>query len=168
MTAAYEDPFNQAPPADQPVSSEGPPTSEGNPPALAPRPVTASGEGKLVVTLKGGRDFDAPWIVIHAADAADATSQLNSELMELMGRVQNAAKHFAGSAPTSPNTAAPAAQQQSRAPQGATQAPNGETRTCAHGPMVFKSGISKAGNAYKLFSCTAPRESQCKAQYLRD
>ena len=37
--------------------------------------------------------------------------------------------------------------------------------SCTHGAMRFKAaGTSKAGNAYNAFwSCTAPRESQCKS-----
>ncbi|AOZ61287.1 hypothetical protein SEA_DARTHPHADER_47 [Mycobacterium phage DarthPhader] len=179
-TLSYEDPFNDAP-AQQPVSEDaryGDAPNPTNPPAAAQvtasKPVVvAPAEGKVTTTFKGGRDFDAPWIVIHSSTVEEAieTVRDTDKLKELFQLTQSGAKFFAGlgggSAPAQQGGGQAAPQQQSRAPQGATQAPNGETRTCAHGPMVFKSGVSKAGNAYKLFSCTAPRNEQCKAEYLR-
>ncbi|UJD20885.1 hypothetical protein SEA_ZIMMER_47 [Mycobacterium phage Zimmer] len=171
---SYEDPFNDAPAQPEPVAQEPAPVTSAPTTTSAPRPVVTSSEGKITTTFKGGRDFDAPWIVIHSSTVEEAieTVRDTDKLKELFQLTQSGAKFFAGlgggpaPAQQGGGQAAPQ-QQQSRAPQGATQAPNGETRTCAHGPMVFKSGVSKAGNAYKLFSCTAPRNEQCKAEYLR-
>jgi hypothetical protein len=156
----------------EPVSSE--PSYNGSPvPAsgqvAAPQQVQHSTDG-VSATFKFDGAYGAPWVVVKGATAAEVNAKLHDkEFKELMDYVQRVASVYgAPAAPAAPQgggQAAPA--QQSRAPQGATQAPNGETRTCAHGPMVFKSGVSKAGNAYKLFSCTAPRDQQCKAEYLR-
>lgn len=147
------DPFDSAP-ADSEATIE------------APKPVVAaSDEGKVVLTFKGGRDFDAPWIVIHATSLEDAYEQLTvkGELLgKVMERTHSAGRHFSGSKPAP----APLVYQAQAAPQAAQSAPGGENRFCEHGEMVFKSGVSKAGKPYKLFSCTAPRESQCKAQFL--
>ena len=130
------------------------------------KPAQAESDGKVVLTFKGGRDFDAPWIVIHAnglQEAHDFVVGDNASLLAtVMDRVKVASQHFAGKP-----AAAPAAAPQRQAPQAATEAPGGEKRFCEHGEMVFKSGVAKAtGKPYKLFSCTAPREQQCKAQFL--
>ena len=156
---SFEDPFENAPAE----------------PEEAPKPkVTVTkkkasqeeSDGKVVLTFKGGRDFDAPWIVIHAnglQEAHDFVVGENSSLLaKVMERVKIASEFFAGK-----QSAQGAAPPPSRAPQAAQEAPGGEKRFCEHGEMVFKSGVSKAGNSYKLFSCTAPRDQQCKAQYLK-
>lgn len=42
-----------------------------------------------------------------------------------------------------------------------------EGRSCAHGPMKYKEGVSKAGKPYKGYFCNAPYgQEQCKAQFL--
>lgn len=159
-----------APPApqDDPWSS---PPPEAAKPAPAPRPIVEGADGKVVLTFKGGTGFDAPWIVVHATDLDDALSYVNQQnglkFQDLMNRVQNAAKGFAalggGSAPAPQG----GGQQQSNAPQAAQQAPNGQREFCSHGEMEFKSGVSKAGKPYSLFSCTVrDRNQQCKAKYL--
>ena len=166
---SFEDPFDNAP-----LDSE--PTEEAQQPAVkakvtkAKPAVESVSDGKVVLTFKGGRDFDAPWIVIHAnglQEAHDFVVGDNASLLAtVMERVQTAGKHFAGK----PAVSAPAeggSQPQRSAPQASQEAPGGEKRFCDHGEMQFKSGVSKAGNSYRLFSCTAPRESQCKAQYLK-
>jgi hypothetical protein len=116
------DPFADAPA--EPLSTDiGDPPPNGAAQAVDPSKAPAPpSEGKVVVTLKGGRDFDAPWIVIHAADVADANAQLNSDLAALMGRVQNAAATFRGAA--GPSASPAAATPQRQAPQGATEAPS--------------------------------------------
>lgn len=168
---SYEDPFNNAPAEE----AQAVPAEQSAPVGtvkVAVKPVLGDLEvgGKVTTTFKGGRDFDAPWIVIHSATVEEAieTVKDTDKLKELFQLTQSGATFFAslggGSKPASGGGAP--AQQTSRAPQGATEAPGGEKRYCDHGEMVFKSGVSKAGNPYKLFSCTAPRNSQCKAQYL--
>ena len=157
---SYEDPFGSAPTDDEAQ------TSAPEAPVAAKPAVVEQADGKVVLTFKGGRDFDAPWIVIHANSLEDAYEQVTvkGELLgKLMERTKNAGAHFAGKPPAAPQGGSEPTRQ---APAGAQQAPGGETRFCEHGEMVFKSGVSKAGKPYKLFSCTAPRESQCKAQFL--
>jgi len=159
---SINDPFDSTP-----ADDEGQQVSEPSAPVVkSAQPVPS--EGKVVVTLKGGAGYDAPWIVVHADSVDDAYHQVNSNMMlELMRVTQLAGADFTGKAPTKPAAQQGVVQpQQSRAPQGAQEAPGGEKRFCEHGEMVFKTGISKAGNPYKLFSCTAPRGQQCKAQFL--
>lgn len=125
-------------------------------------------EGKITVTLKGGRDFDAPWIVIHADDAEDALATLSEPSMRtLIERTREIARVFAGSTQPGPQRGNDG---QKGRPAGATQPPNGETPTCAHGQMIYRSGISRStGKAYEGYFCPLPyerRAEQCRAQYL--
>lgn len=126
-------------------------------------------EGKVVVTLKGGRDFDAPWIVIHADDTEDALKQLSDEKMgELISRTKEVGALFAGGNQSAPQ----AALQQSNGAQrgkpfGATMHPQGETRSCAHGQMTYRTGFSKNGRPYEGFFCPErDRSQQCPAIWL--
>lgn len=170
-----QDPFattsttDEAQSAPEPTYDIDAPT--GTPIKVNPLIVPAS-EGKITVTLKGGLGFDAPWIVIHAADAAEASSQLGSEMVELMNRVQGAGKYFAGlySPNTSTTPSASAAQPVSAPPAGATAPPSGETRSCKHGAMTYKSGVAKAsGKPWQAFMCPTPKGApdQCEAQWIR-
>jgi hypothetical protein len=104
--------------------------------APAPRPASTS-EGKLVVTLKGGTGFDAPWIVIHADDAADALSQFDNTLASLMEKAQHAAKHF-GSLGSPSGGGRPAAAGQ---PAGSTEAPPWAPPK-PFDDFVYKTGVS--------------------------
>lgn len=179
---SYEDPFATAPAtADVPQQDEAQQqTVPTQAPAQAPAAVSAARESVSVqhstdgvsATFKFGGQYSDPWVVVKGADAAEVHEKLyDPKFKELMDRVQFIASQYGSASPTASkpaNGGGGGGGQQSRAPQGATQAPNGETRYCEHGEMVYKSGISKAGNPYKLFSCTAPRDKQCKAQYLND
>lgn len=63
-------------------------------------------------------------------------------------------------APT-PSWAGQGAQQQAAAQGGAPM--------CAHGQRVWKSGTSKAGKAYKMWSCPSQnRQVQCEPEWVRD
>lgn len=127
--------------------------------------VSTEAEGKMTVTLKGGAGFDAPWIVIHAADAADALAQMqDAKLKELMDVVKRAGSHFSGG---QGNAGRPAAQQSSKPPQ--QQAPSGDAPKCEHGEMVFRSGVSqKTGKTWKAHFCPQPKGApQCEAQWIR-
>jgi hypothetical protein len=189
----YDDPFAGAP-ADEAQAPYEPPADTFNPPpadpepeptapakkapakkaaakAAAPAPVVSVGaDGKHVVTMKGGKDFDAPWYVVHASGLDELEELFNGEggvrLAKLFERIQAASKHFAGLKVPS---ASGVGQARQAAPAAAQQAPGGEKRFCAHGEMQFKSDVSKAGKPYKGFFCTErDRNSQCKAQFLRD
>lgn len=151
------DPFEDNTPATNDTVTETANTKES---------LVAQNEGKIVVTLKGGAGYDAPWIVVHANDSQDALNQLRDDVLkELITRTKEVATYFSG------GNARPAqAQQQTQQgpPQGATEAPGGEKRYCAHGEMRFKSDISKAGKPYKGFFCTErDRSQQCDAQFIR-
>ena len=171
----YPDPFAAASadataeaPTETPTETQEAPITSTAPVTNTIKTASADAEGKVVLTFKGGTGYDAPWIVIHAADLQDAHDSVTGDnaslLAATMERVQTAGKHFSGMAPT--KSSGGSAGGGGGAPAAAQSAPGGETRHCAHGEMVFKSGVSKAGKPYKLFSCTAPRDQQCKAQFL--
>ena len=159
------DPFENAP------LDDAAPTVEVA--AVKPAVVDTS-DGKVVMTFKGGKSYDSPWIVIHAnglQEAHDFVVGDNASLLAVvMDRVQTASKHFSGIGNDAQPAqgAAPSQQYQGGAPQQSQEAPGGEKRFCNHGEMVFKTGVAKAsGKPYSLFSCTAPRDQQCRAQFLK-
>lgn len=131
------------------------------------RPVAApSNEGKVVVTLKGGTGYDAPWIVIHANDASDAVAQMDGKLAELATHTAKVAKFFQGQ--VGPAASGGAQRQQPGKPAGATQAPGGQSKSCTHGEMTFRSGMGQKG-PWKGFFCPTPKDTpgQCKPEFIR-
>ncbi|BCP36420.1 hypothetical protein MINTMi198_17900 [Mycobacterium intracellulare M.i.198] len=96
-------------------------------------------DGKVVVTLKGGSGYDAPWIVVHASSAEDAESQLDEKMVSLMAKTKKAARHFSGLGEDS-KPAAPARQ---AAPAPAQQPPAGSP-PCPGDGWVYKSGVGKS------------------------
>ncbi|MDK6577082.1 hypothetical protein QP281_24700, partial [Escherichia coli] len=57
--------------------------------------VAVDNEGKIVVTLKGGKGYEAPWIVIHANTIEEANAHLNDEkLAGLIKQTQKVAEFF--------------------------------------------------------------------------
>lgn len=126
------------------------------------------GVTRISLTFKAGASFDSPWVVVEGGTVPGVLADLKAqaaEVGELFGLVTKGAQSFqkgyGGSAP------APQAQAGSRPPQ--QQAPSGETKTCAHGEMAFKSGVSKSsGKPYKGFFCPSnDRNNQCPPQFIR-
>lgn len=145
---SFEDPFNNAP-ADAPAeeAQQAPANSvwDNEPKAATPPVVNVGGDGKVVLTYKGGRDFDAPWVVIHATDLDDALRQASQfdKLKELFANVSSGGKYFVG---LSGGPSAPAnnggGQQQSRAPRAATEAPSWAPEK-PYADFVYRTGVSK-------------------------
>ncbi|AHG24271.1 ribonucleoside reductase class II [Mycobacterium phage Benvolio] len=167
---SYDDPWSSAP-AQQ---------SEPAPPAQAAAPVATTATTAAVdsvsvqhstdgvsATFKFAGAYSDPWVVVKGSDPADVLAKLDKpEFKALMDKVKLIASVYAP-ADAKPAGNAGGGAQQSRAPQAAQEAPNGEKRYCSHGEMQFKSGVSKkTGNPYKMFVCTAPRDQQCDAQFL--
>jgi hypothetical protein len=116
----------------------------------------------VTVTLKGGAGFDAPWIVIHAADLADAYEQVSGDnaglLVKLMEQTSKAAQHFSGQ-----NKGAGGAAPSNRAPAAAVAPPAGTPD--APGPdWTFKSGVGKTGKPWKAWM--PPRGSDAQPVWL--
>ena len=137
--------------------------------------VNPNPEGKIVTTFKAGGGYDAPWIVVHAESVEESIGIMRSpQISELMSLVQQGAKQFAEGwegAPAKPRYqgGGSSAPRQQGKPEAATQAPNGETKQCDHGEMVFRSGRSAKG-PWQGFFCPLPKEQkdqQCKPQFIR-
>lgn len=129
--------------------------------------MTGDGEGKIVLTYKEGAGFDSSWTVVHANSVEDAKAILKDpEFKELLDLSKKAAAYFrGGSTPSAP--AAPA-QARSNAPAAAQSAPDGDSRQCKHGEMVYRTG-SKNGRTWKAFMCPSPKGTpdQCDAEWIR-
>ena len=129
--------------------------------------VVPPAEGKVTVTLKGGIGFNAPWVVIHGKDVADALDQINDpQITDLLERAQKASKYFADKAETPVPT--PTAQTQSGQP-AASVAGSGTVKTCPHGQMALKSGVSATGKAWSGWFCPTPKDTpgQCKVEWVK-
>lgn len=135
-----------------------------------------SAESKIVVTIKGGRDFDEPWVVIHADDLDDALKQTTekAKLGDLMKAAQEASQAFRGFRPTETTTTAPATSQggsQPRSqgrPQSAGDGPLGPQH-CKHGQKKFWSKWDDEKNEMvQIYFCPAPKgaSDKCKNQYV--
>jgi len=157
---SYEDPFDAMP--DDNVK-EVPVVEE---PTVIKSEAVGGGEGKIVSTYKEGAGYDASWTVVHANSVDDWFAiHEDPRFPELLAKQKKVAAYFRVKPEGAPQSSQPSA---GGTPQQASEAPGGEKRHCAHGEMVFKTGVAKAtGKPYSLFSCTAPREQQCKAQFLK-
>lgn len=165
--ASVEDEAQQAPTTDH-WNEEQPVT---NTPATVN--VTANTEGKVVVTLKGGKDFSDPWLVFHCADIEDALEQLrHDKVKELITLTKNAGQYFAGQGQPAQSQQRGGDQQAPRTqgrPQGATEAPGGQAKECRHGEMIWKTGFNEAkGRAWKAFMCPSrDRSDRCDPIWVR-
>ena len=159
---SYEDPFD-AIPDDNVVEV---PAEE---PTVIKSEAVGDGEGEIVSTYKEGAGYDASWTVVHAASVDDWFAiHEHPRFPELLAKQKKVAAYFRAKPEGAATTQQVNQPNPSYAPQAATEAPGGEKRYCNHGEMAFKTGVAKAtGKPYSLFSCTAPRESQCKAQFLK-
>ena len=125
------------------------------------KPVTQDNtNAKIVTTLKGGSGFDAPWIVIHADDTAEAVAVLRGDsIEELLKATKEVSDKFNGGQ-------APAQQRQAPRTQGMPAGAN-EPRP-SDPPMpegwTYKTGVNKNGKAYRAYF--PPRGSKESPQWL--
>jgi len=114
--------------------------------ATTPKAESTGREG-LTVTLKGGAGFDAPWIVIHAADIPDAYEQLSGDqaavLVELMDKVKKAGNHFSGGSAKANTSGGAPARPGNEAPEGTSEAPGPD--------WTYKTGVGKNGKTWKAW-----------------
>lgn len=104
------------------------PEASASTPSTQPAARKASVEdsnGKVVVTLKGGKGYEAPWIVLHCDTVAEANGLLSDDgLKELIDRTTKAGQYFAKQGGVSaPATAAAPAPAGGGSPYGAPQKP---------------------------------------------
>lgn len=100
-------------------------------------PFENTSDGKIVVTLKAGRDYDAPWIVIHGDSVEDVLRHYDDKkFAELMARTRDAARYFGTanlSAKTPKKSAKPA---KPGMPEGADVNPKGKPKFNAESGKV--------------------------------
>lgn len=139
------DPFATAPAQDE-AQQETTPTTETSKEKPLTTLAPATDQSKLTLTFKGGAGYDAPWVVVHANNPAEANEIiLDEDFKSLLENVQRVGGAFGEMAPNKP--AAPAKKSNGQ-PAGAAQAPNGETPPPGY---MFKSGIGKNGKPWKAF-----------------
>lgn len=125
------------------------------------KPVTQeTTNAKIVTTLKGGSGFDAPWIVIHADDAAEAVAVLRGDsIEELLKATKEVSDKFNGGQAPAQRQAAPRTQGM---PAGANE-PRPSDPPMPEG-WTYKTGVNKNGKAYRAYF--PPRGSQESPQWL--
>ncbi len=158
---SYEDPFDSMP--DDNVK-EVPVVEE-----VVVEPSQGEDGVEFSLTLKGRGTHQNRWVVVRFPDAETGLRVIKDpafkELMDYSRKIEEYDAGSYGAAAPPPQNTPP---NPAYAPQQSQEAPGGEKRFCSHGEMVFKTGVAKnTGKPYSLFSCTAPRESQCKAQFLK-
>lgn len=133
-------------------------------------------EDVITGTIKGGRDFDEPWIVVRAASLEEYIKIVTDrELMgQAMDATQKASKAFRDFRPAEATTTAPATSQggsQARSqgrPQSAGDGPLGPQH-CKHGQKKFWSKWDDEKNEMvQIYFCPAPKgaSDKCKNQYV--
>lgn len=116
---------------------------------------SAPGSDKIVVTLKGGAGYDAPWIVFHGGTVQEVNATIQEAFSAgLHETVRKASQAFA------PAQASPAFRGAAQAtPQTPVQA-QGDDKTCPHGQRVHRTGTSARG-PWSAWFCPAGKDSGC-------
>lgn len=101
---------------------------------------TTENQSKIVVTLKGGSGYDAPWVVVHADTPQDALDTLNDEgTKQLLEKTKKVGAFFSAGGRKTGNGQ----------PAASTQPANGQEPPEGY---VFKSGVSqKTGKPWQAF-----------------
>ena len=133
--------------------------------------VAPSGVTEVSITLKGGRDFDAPWCVIRADSTQAALDALDDTMQELLKAAAKYGKAFAelgaGARPAAAKSGGSA--QSSRPAPGPKDHPNGKKEFCQHGEMQYKTGITKTGkNQGKTWGAFDCPDGECGRKWDND
>lgn len=141
----------------------------------------SDGKHKINVTLKAGKDYDAPWITVGGDSAEEVVGLLGEiEQVALLAVAAGVGDEFgrawlathtlnAGHAPAPQNQPQQQYQPvQQQAPQGGgwggnqgqQSAPTGQAPVCAHGPMTDRN--FNGSKVYQAWYCTSPKGTpQC-------
>ena len=119
-----------------------------------------------IIFVVGGDDYDSFYAnltsVLQSQQAADATVAAARALIVPPTATQSSPPQTIEQAQQVVQNAFPQAQPAPAAPHG-QQAPS-----CAHGVREWKAGTSKAGKAYKMWSCPSQdRSTQCEPVWVR-
>lgn len=71
---------------------------------------------KLVATLKAGKDFNAPWLVIHAESPTEMNALLDYISGDLLAKINSVSQQFQGFANAAPLAPTPGVTQQAAPP----------------------------------------------------
>ena len=118
----------------------------------------------FVVTLKGGKGYDAPWIVVHAPTKAALDAQLAEVDVDLLTKVALFSETFKNLAAGGQASSQPAQQAvaQSAPPAASTPQPTqstlrfhpeGKKCSACGGAMYYQEWESKQGKACKAYKC---------------
>ena len=123
---------------------------------------------EVSVTLKGGSGYDEPWVVLRGGDVPAAAALVNdtAPLKELLDGTRKAADYFH----TTRKAPAPGAAQNNAPAPDRGAAPGGETKSCPHGAMQYKSGVAAStGKPWKAWFCPTPKGTpgQCSPEFIR-
>lgn len=138
--------------------------------------VVGSGDDVITGTIKGGRDFDEPWLVVRAGSLKEYIEIVTDrELMgQAMDATQKASKAFrdfrpAGEAKNAVSAPQGSSQPRSQGrPASATDGPLGPQH-CKHGQKKFWSKWDEEkSEMVQIYFCPAPKGSadKCKNQYV--
>lgn len=123
---------------------------------------------RIAVTLKAASTTGAPWVIVEGGTAGAVADELETadsdrlidNTVEAAVRLQKGYAEKVGDVPATTAPAKPAATKD--------EAPGGESRSCKHGEMVYRTG-STGGKPWRAFMCPAPKgdATQCKPEFLR-
>lgn len=126
--------------------------------------------GGITISHKPSNAYDSALLVIKGGSPTEALATYQDPnmkpLIEMASKVDVFVKEtFAKDGPAPADAPAKAPSTEAR-----KEAPGGEKRTCQHGQMQYKTGISKKdGKTWQGFFCPTPQGTadQCKPQFLR-
>lgn len=129
----------------------------------------------LSATLKGGTGYDSPWVVVYANTPDELKTRLegvaSSGVLQATVDAANLLKGTNNAAPLTQPAPQAAPQQPAQQPQSPWGQPQQAPQQNAGGPqngqphpegkqcqqcgtvLKYKSGTSKAGNAYRMWAC---------------
>ena len=161
------DPF-----ANDPFSAGNPADAATPAPAAAPAaPPVHSGPAKFSakITLKFAGGYDAEWLTPYVSgDSAEEVARNIIDLLQafkdhgIIELVSNAAQYSREQYKGRPSGGGGSQPRQQPQQNNNTPPPGVEPRSCAHGPMTFRSGTNRFGKNYQAFFCPAPKDAQDK------
>lgn len=113
------------------------------------------------VSFKTDEGYAASLIVVRGDDVEDLNRNLDGLTEDLIEKVVNVRQLVLAANVAASGTAAPAQAAQPAQDATVTQLPGTETKTCAHGVRVFKSGTNSRG-AWKGWMCPQPKNASDK------
>jgi hypothetical protein len=179
-TMSDVDPFAPEPdPADTPAPAQ---YEEPRPENAKARPevdVSQPDFHPVKVTLKGGKDYDAPWLTHHFTSIDEAhealTGQNASLFAETLKALAKVGRFFSSqearpSAPSgggntsSGGSSGGGSQRRSSPPRGATEAPAwmGQPPTCHHGTWKYVTKERADGSRWHAWGCPGPKGNSCE------